>query len=90
MAHDQSNNGDTSADNESQYLTTTHSCLGLLAKPLDTAGGGLTHEVPLKDLHHRIRSLHEVEACRSAVVEATVLSAITQPACFGIKGNCGL
>lgn len=51
----------------------THSCVRLLAKPLGTAGSGLTHEIPLRDLHDRLRSLHNVEAYRSAV-EASVLS----------------
>lgn len=59
----------------------------LLAKPLGTAAGsGLTHEVPLRDLHHSLRSLRNVEAYRSAV-EATVLPVLIQPECFGIKDS---
>jgi len=59
-------------------LNTTHSCARLLAKPLGTAGSSLTHEVPLRDLHHCLRALHNVEAYRSAV-KATVLSVLIQP-----------
>lgn len=56
------------------------------AKPLGIAGSGLTHEVPFRDLHHRLRSLHDVEAYRTAV-EATVLSVTISPAHIGIKGS---
>jgi len=53
----------------------THSCVRLLAKPLGTAGSGLTHEIRLRDLHYRLYLLRNVEAYRSAV-EATVLSVL--------------
>jgi hypothetical protein len=66
-------------------MNTALSCAMLLAKPLGIAWSGLTHEVPLRDLH-RLLSLHDVEAYWSAV-EATGLSVIMQLACFGIKGS---
>jgi hypothetical protein len=85
MVHDHPIDRDTSANNEYQCLKTTHSCVRLLAKPLCTAArSGLTHEVPLRDVHHRLRSLRNVEAYRSAVA-ATVSSVLIQSECSGIK-----